>query len=127
MVEFVLTPPFLIPVAIAAVLGAAMMKTPEKAPDSYHLTVDIQKRPMTPWRGKRLRILRSGRSHRGSSSMAPSAGSDGSFAGAISRCQVPSPHACGNPAAVRLTVKYAPRFDYDGWMVINPAVFDGEL
>jgi len=35
MVEFVLTPPFLIPVAIAAVLGAAMMKTPEKAPDSY--------------------------------------------------------------------------------------------
>jgi hypothetical protein len=43
MVEFVLTPPFLIPVAIAAVLGAAMMKTPEKAPDSYHLTVDIPK------------------------------------------------------------------------------------
>ena len=30
MVEFVLTPPFLIPVAIAAVLGAAMMKTPER-------------------------------------------------------------------------------------------------
>lgn len=49
------------------------------------------------------------------------------FAGATSPCQVPSPHACGNPAAVRLTVKYAPRFDYDGWMVINPAVFDGEL
>ena len=24
-------------------------------------------------------------------------------------------------------MKYAPRFDYDGWMVINPAVFDGEL
>ena len=43
MVEFVLTPPFLIPVAIAAVLGAAMMKTPKKAPDSYHLTVDIPK------------------------------------------------------------------------------------
>ena len=44
MVEFVLTPPFLIPVAIAAaVLGAAMMKTSEKAPDSYHLTVDIPK------------------------------------------------------------------------------------
>ena len=33
MVEFVLTPPFLIPVAIAAVLGAAMMKTPERAPE----------------------------------------------------------------------------------------------
>jgi hypothetical protein len=49
------------------------------------------------------------------------------FAGATSPCQVPSPHACGNPAAARLTVKYAPRFDYDGWMVINPAVFDGEL
>jgi hypothetical protein len=30
MVEFVLTPPFLIPVAIAAaVLGAAVMKTPD--------------------------------------------------------------------------------------------------
>jgi len=43
MVKFVLTPPLLIPVAIAAVLGAAMMKTPEKAPDSYHLTVDIPK------------------------------------------------------------------------------------
>lgn len=43
MVEFVLTPPFLIPVAIAAVLGAAMMKTPEKAPASDHLTVDIPK------------------------------------------------------------------------------------
>ncbi len=49
------------------------------------------------------------------------------FAGATSPCQVPSPHACGNPAAVRLTVKYAPRFDYEGWIVINHAEFDGEL
>jgi len=23
--------------------------------------------------------------------------------------------------------KYAPRFDYDGWMVVNTAVHDGEL
>jgi hypothetical protein len=47
MVEFVLTPPFLIPVAIAAVLGAAMMKTPEKAPDSYqNLFADGACQPM---------------------------------------------------------------------------------
>ena len=42
MVEFVFTPPFVVPVAIAvAVLATAALKVPEKAPDSYRVTIDI--------------------------------------------------------------------------------------
>jgi hypothetical protein len=44
MVEFVLTPPFVIPVAIAAaVLAVATFKAPEKAPDLYRMTIDLPK------------------------------------------------------------------------------------
>ena len=44
VVEFVLTPPFVIPVAIAAaVLAVATFKAPEKAPDHYRVTIDLPK------------------------------------------------------------------------------------
>jgi len=44
MVEFVLTPPFVIPVAIAAaVLAVATFKAPEKASDHYRVTIDLPK------------------------------------------------------------------------------------
>ena len=44
MVEFVVTPPFVIPVAIAAaVLAVATFKAPEKAPDLYRMTIDLPK------------------------------------------------------------------------------------
>ena len=44
MVDFVVTPPYVIPIAIAlAVLAVATFKAPEKAPDFYRVTIDLPK------------------------------------------------------------------------------------
>jgi len=44
MVDFVVTPPYVIPIAIAlAVLAVATFKAPEKAPDLYRVTIDLPK------------------------------------------------------------------------------------
>ena len=44
MVDFVVTPPYVIPIAIAlAVLAVATFKEPAKAPDFYRVTIDLPK------------------------------------------------------------------------------------
>jgi len=44
MVDFVVTPPYVIPIAIAvALLAVATFKEPEKAPDFYRVTIDLPK------------------------------------------------------------------------------------
>jgi len=44
MVDFVVTPPYVIPIAIAvALLAVATFKAPEKAPDFYRVTIDLPK------------------------------------------------------------------------------------
>jgi hypothetical protein len=44
MVDFGVTPPYVIPIAIAlAVLAVATFKAPEKAPDFYRVTIDLPK------------------------------------------------------------------------------------
>jgi hypothetical protein len=44
MVDFVVTPPYVIPIAIAlAVLAVATFKAPEKTPDFYRVTIDLPK------------------------------------------------------------------------------------